>query len=172
MRQTLQLQLLARLRRLAAFPALSVFVVAALVVPQPAMAQISRVGGAISLAQIFVRGTDVAFNAASQTVLMVGSAAQALTGICTNAAGTAITPLFSIKEGIATGTYLHFPRVVAGPGNTFLVVWHEGTSTPNNGVYARLVSCASPYNITAPALLSDFTHFGSFVHSGPAVPYS
>jgi hypothetical protein len=168
----MRFHLLARLRRLAAFPAICVFAIAALVIPRPATAQISRVGGTLMLAQIFVRGTDVAFNPASQTILMVGAAGQALTGICSNASGSPITPLFSISEGIATGTYLHFPRVTAGPGGAFLVSWHQGTATPNNGVFVRIVSCAAPYNLTAPALASDFTHFGSFVESGPAVAYS
>ena len=170
MRQNLRSQLLARFRRLAPLSAMSLFVMAALAVPHSATAQISRLGGTIALAQTFVRGTDVAFNAASGAYLTVGAHLQSAIGVCTNANGTPISPAFAIGDGVATGTYLAFPRVTAGAGGTFLVTWHQGAS--QNGVYARLVSCSPPYNLSAPALVSDFQQLGSFQESGPAVAYS
>ncbi len=170
MKQTLRPQLQARPRRLAAFPTISLFVIAALAVPRPATAQISRLGGTIVLAQALVRGTDVAFNAATGAYLTVGAHLQSAIGVCTNANGTPVSPPFAIGNGVATGTYLAFPRVAGGAGGTFLVTWHEGAA--QNGVYARLVSCSPPYNLTAPALVSDFQQLGSFQESGPAVAYS
>jgi hypothetical protein len=170
MNRTIRTRPLARFRRLAPLSASSLFAMAVLAVPHSATAQISRLGGTIALAQTFVRGTDVAFNAASGTFLTVGAHLQSAIGVCTNANGTPVSPPFAIGDGVATGTYLAFPRVTAGAGGTFLVTWHEGANL--NGVYARLVSCSPPYNLTAPALVSDFQQLGSFQESGPAVAYS
>lgn len=133
----------------------------------PASAQISAAGPANNLASAFVRGNDVAYDAAHDVYLAVGGSGQALWGRFVDASGAPVAAAFRIDGG---DHHVHFPRVAAGRDGRFLATWHQ-TDLADGGtrVHARVVSYPAAGPAAPDVTLSDS---GGWWESGAAVAYS
>jgi hypothetical protein len=147
----------------------------------PADAQVSRVGPTIPAIApgLIMRGSDVGYDPVHNYFLVVIGHGP-IFGVFTNGAGTPVTPVFTIMDGV--GAWGHFPRVKYSPDASdggggglggFLVTWHQSCGAVNC-VFGKLVAYTTTYGPTVQGLqlISDGAQFGSWHETGPAVAYS
>jgi hypothetical protein len=126
-----------------------------------------------------MRGSDVGYDPVHDLFLVVIGYGP-IFGVFTNAAGTPVTPVFTIMDGV--GAFGHFPRVKYSPDASdgggggvggFLVTWHQSCGAVNC-VFGKLVAYTTTFGPTVQGLqlFSDGAQFGSWHETGPAIAYS
>jgi hypothetical protein len=152
-----------------------------LCVAVPAHAQIARVGPTIPAIApgLVMRGTDAGYDPVNNLFLVVIGHGP-IFGVFTNPAGTPVTPVFAIMDGV--GAFGSFPRVKYSPDvndggagglGGFLVTWNQACGAVNC-VFGKLVSYTTTFGplVQGLQLISDGSSGGSFQESGPAIAYS
>jgi hypothetical protein len=125
-------------------------VAAAFSIVAPASAQVARSGDSTILRNSVVRGVDAAFDPSSNTYMVVGAQDEVF-AVCTNAAGAATSPVYTIKprNGVPSNTpFGSFPRVrysqdLNNGAGAFMVIWQQEEVTPTIQIHSRIVSCGA-----------------------------
>src|SRR5215831_12110018 len=167
-------------RRAIALKAFALGAAIALLAPQPAGAQIVRIGVTNPLVSMGLRGNAAGYDPIHGTYLMVGGYG-VVQGVCLNASGVPISGVISLMGN--AGLFGTFPRLKfsaqspdgAGGAGAFLVSWVETDAPGATAIHARLVSCAPSRlaPITADVLVSDYQQGGSYYEvGGSAIAYS
>jgi hypothetical protein len=151
-------------------------VAGALLVSNPAAAQISRLTPSIGvLAPPFVRGTDIAYDPVNQIYCIVGAYGPVY-GVFVNTSGGVISA-FGIGSANASVPFGHFPRVEYsrdannGQGG-FLVTWHQNDAGSTNFVHDAVLSYPVGVIPGSEHVISDGGIGGSFWEAGAAIAYS
>lgn len=146
-----------------------VLLIAAVLLPSVATAQVSRLGNTLSLwSDGAARGSDVAFDSKNRVYLVV-STFGTVRGRYLSEDGVPLGNSFVIQS---TAHYTHFPRVAYGPdaaggAGAFLVTWHASVGAGGTDVYSRIVSYTAGLG-TETALWPGDSRW----EAGPAVAYS